>query len=1132
MSVDALSLPRIELGQMLAGIPAVLAAEGGGRVGTEGAFVNLKARRLDAPGALDADVALRPGDRLRLALTYDEPPGGIVAGLLGGAERASRVRLSLDGPAEGAPFTLEAEIADKARASLRGSLALPATGGVGLEVEGDAALPGFLPAPVAELRLAARVAAVPGGATRVERLRVEAAPGVVEASGTLADALALDVSADLRGSSTLGALVPAVVGWDGVVLRGHIEGPATTPRVRAEATLRGPVLPGPLAGLLGPAPVIRVDAEPTRVHALSVEGVALRAEAAGAIGDPLDLTLRVSLSDVEVPDVPVRGRLEATAHVTGPRSDPAVALTADSPALRAYGRVVEALRLEASLPRATVPAGSATASGRLQGLALSLEARAAAEGSRMRVQALRASLGPARLEGSGVVDTASLRGDAALRLDAPDLGPLSGIVGVPLAGAVRLEARLAPLGERQGVDATLSATNLRAAGNTLDGTLRATGTDAALDVTGDLRAFDARAQLRARLALDAPEKRAEIASLDVTRGPLGVRLATPGVVTYGPDGAVTTPGLSIAVRPGGTLRVAGRWGPTTADLRAEVAALPLSAVNIFVPDPPVAGSVSGDVRLSGPVARPIIEGDVRGTGLRVGAPWARGVPEGTVRATARSAGDSVQAQAELRLGAALSLNLDARLPAAGEGPITGTLRGTTDVAVLAAPFVLGTANRVAGTVAVDVRASGTVAAPVLAGTARLTGGSVRNLEYGVTLRDITASLRGDADRVVLESLTARAGTGTLTARGDVRPFAAGIPVEVTISGTDLQPVQSDLLRSTFATDLRLTGGVASGMRLSGRLRADTATVNIAEGLPGGVADLGEVREVGRGAPPPPLGTAIARRAAARNERAPARRGGNVNQAQARPRATPAAEAAPAAASPLALDVAFEVPGRFYVRGRGLDAEVGGTVQIGGTAAAPLAQGELRLRRGTFTVLDRRLTFSRGIVRFTGDALSPDLDFLATTTATSTTINVAITGTPRDPKIEFTSSPELPQDEVLARLLFNRSVDKLSPFQIAQLARVVSGALSGGQEDPVSGVLGRITRTLGLDRLGVGSGANGAPGLEAGGYLGQGIYLRVDPGATTGSPRVGVEIELTPRLRLESGAGTDGQSVGLSYEYEY
>ncbi|WP_209381751.1 translocation/assembly module TamB domain-containing protein [Pararoseomonas baculiformis] len=1115
VALEKAAFPRIELGAAVAGSAATLSLEVGGRLGDDGVFLGVKGRRLDAPGALDLDLALAPGDRVKIDLAYDEPSGGLVAALLGRPEQTIQLRVALDGPASGAALTVSADMGDTARVQASGTLSLPAEGGVGLEATGEAALGGFLPAPVSALRFDIRTSPAEGGATRIERAQVETAVGTIQAQGLVGNSLDVTFDARLGDSTSLGDLVPASVGWGAIEARGAVTGTNAAPELRLEATVRDPRLPEPAPGLLGPAPTLLLRANQQRVHELVVNGRALNIRAEGAYGEILDLTVNAALSAQDIPNVPVQGQLEAQARITGPRADPAVALTATSPALEAYGRRFEAIRLEASLPRATVPAGNLTLNARLQGLPLAVEARAAQEGGELRVETLRASLGPARVEASGRVDLASFLAEAELRLEAPNLAPLSPVAGTPLGGGLRVEAKLSPQGEgearRQGIVAEIRANDLRAAGQTINGTVNASGTDASLDVRGDLRALDGRATLRARLALDQPDKRIELSALDVQRQALGIRLSAPATVVIGADGGISTPGLSLQGRPGGTLRIVGRWGPENADLRATIGSLPLSIVNIFVPDPPLSGTIAGEVRLSGPVARPAIEGELRGTGIRSGAPWARGLPEGSLQATARMRGDAVEARAEFRVGPALRLNLEARVPSDFTGPISGTLRGTTDIGVLAAPFLLGGASRVAGTVAIDARASGTVAEPQISGTARLSGGLYRNLEYGLALRNIQGTIRGDMDRIVVESITAQAGPGTLRAQGEIRPFAEGQPVDIRVSGQNLQPVSSDLLRGAFDADLRLTGSVGDGMRLAGAVTVRNATIGIAEGLPGGVAEIGEVREVGRGAPAPRPGTVAARRRAGRQ---------------------PAPAAANPAAPPLALDITVRAPGQVYLRGRGLDAELAGEVRIRGTISDPEATGALRLRRGTLTVLDRRLTFQRGVLTFQGDITSPDIDLLATSRAGSTTINVTVTGTPAAPKIEFSSSPELPQDEVLAQLLFNRPTDRLSPFQIAQLARVLSGAVSGGQEDPVSGLLGRVSRTLGLDRLGIGTGAGGTPGIEAGGYLGQGIYLNVDPGTTNGTPRVGVEIELTPRLKLESGAGADSQGLGLTYEYEY
>ena len=98
-------------------------------------------------------------------------------------------------------------------------------------------------------------------------------------------------------------------------------------------------------------------------------------------------------------------------------------------------------------------------------------------------------------------------------------------------------------------------------------------------------------------------------------------------------------------------------------------------------------------------------------------------------------------------------------------------------------------------------------------------------------------------------------------------------------------------------------------------------------------------------------------------------------------------------------------------------------------------GGLTLRRGDFNLVGRRLVFSRGNVSLVNARrIDPLLDFVATTTVQGTTIEVAITGTARAPKIDITSSPPLPQDEAMAMLLFGKPSSGLSPFELLRRRR--------------------------------------------------------------------------------------------------
>jgi translocation and assembly module TamB len=261
---------------------------------------------------------------------------------------------------------------------------------------------------------------------------------------------------------------------------------------------------------------------------------------------------------------------------------------------------------------------------------------------------------------------------------------------------------------------------------------------------------------------------------------------------------------------------------------------------------------------------------------------------------------------------------------------------------------------------------------------------------------------------------------------------------------------------------------------------------------------------------------------------------------------PPPPAAPANAPPpadIALNLVLDAPSEVFIRGRGLDVELGGRVTIRGTAAKPQPDGGLRLRRGTMSIIGQVLTFTEGSIAFTGAGLTdPAIRLVATSTTATMVATLTVSGSARDPKITLSSVPEMPQDEILAQLLFNTTTAKLSPFQLAQIAAALaslSGATSG-----IGDPLESLRNTLGLDRLSVGTGQKGAPTVEAGSYLARGVYLGAKQSATGTGTQATVQSDLAKGLKLETTAGTgstsatgsagsrDAASVGLTYQFEY
>jgi translocation and assembly module TamB len=172
------------------------------------------------------------------------------------------------------------------------------------------------------------------------------------------------------------------------------------------------------------------------------------------------------------------------------------------------------------------------------------------------------------------------------------------------------------------------------------------------------------------------------------------------------------------------------------------------------------------------------------------------------------------------------------------------------------------------------------------------------------------------------------------------------------------------------------------------------------------------------------------------------------------------------------------------------------------------------------------------VQFNGPLLDPDLNITATTTVESVNIGINIGGTGTHPQITFTSTPSLPQDEVLSRLLFGSSVTSLSPMEALQLAAALNSLRTGGGG---AGALGKLRGATGLDRLRVlgGDDTTGrGTSLAAGKYISKNIYVEVISDAK-GFTQTQLTIALSRALSILSQAGgAVGPSVTLKYSKQY
>ncbi|MDF2974316.1 MAG: hypothetical protein K0R61_4766, partial [Microvirga sp.] len=344
--------------------------------------------------------------------------------------------------------------------------------------------------------------------------------------------------------------------------------------------------------------------------------------------------------------------------------------------------------------------------------------------------------------------------------------------------------------------------------------------------------------------------------------------------------------------------------------------------------------------------------------------------------------------------------------------------------------------------------------------------------------------------------------GSLAARGQVTiDPAAGFPGEVRITGSRAQLVSNETIEASADLDLTLTGPLTSRPRAAGRINIITMNVSVPDRLPTTLRPLPGTKHVR------PTSTAAARLALAQRRQAASSRG------------TPfRAE----------LDLVLTAQNRIFVRGRGLNAELGGDLRLQGTTQDPVAIGAFELRRGRFDLLGQRIDLVRGRLDFTGD-LTPSLDFLAETQAGDVTARIGVTGPASSPEFSFSSSPDLPQDEVLSRVLFQKPSGGLSAGQALQLAQAVAQLSGGSGNDAFE----RLRRSLGVDSLDITVGAGGGPGVGVSRYISDNVRVGVRAGARPEESGVTVDIDLTRRLKAQGEVNAEGgSSVGLGFEMEY
>ncbi len=406
---------------------------------------------------------------------------------------------------------------------------------------------------------------------------------------------------------------------------------------------------------------------------------------------------------------------------------------------------------------------------------------------------------------------------------------------------------------------------------------------------------------------------------------------------------------------------------------------------------------------------------------------------------------------------------------------------------------------VTGQVGVAANLSGSLMDPSINGvlatrTARLESGL-----SGTVISDIASRGQFNGSRLTLTSFTGKAGSnGTVSGSGYVDYgglFASpsrGVAVEIRATAKNAQLVNRDDFGATVTGPLTISSdgstGTLGGDVVLNRGRFRLGQFNAAEALP-----VINVREINR-----------------RADEAPRRQRPAIWRYNVKARA----------------------PNQFTVTGLGINSEWGANITLTGTVDAPRLNGQADLIRGEYEFAGRDFDLERGRINFRGESPpNPALDIAASANLTDLNATINVRGSGLAPEISFTSTPALPEDELLARLLFGSSITDISAPEAVQLAAALASLRGGGGLDPINALRGAI----GLDRLRIVEGnqtLGQGTSIAAGKYITRNTYVEIVTDGR-GYSATQVEFQITRWLSLLSSISTIGrQSANVRISKDY
>jgi translocation and assembly module TamB len=693
----------------------------------------------------------------------------------------------------------------------------------------------------------------------------------------------------------------------------------------------------------------------------------------------------------------------------------------------------------------------------------------------------------------GTLDFAPAAG--AQRIDAHLVASNASFPGAFAVRSGRADGTIILADERTTVDGVVDARGVQVSGFTL---ARLVANAKLVNGSGQVRAAFAGRRGAAfdfsTLADVSPDMIRLTGRGNIERKPLV--LNQPAVLTRAGDGWALAPtSLDFA---GGNATVSGRSG-SAPEVHAQLAGMPLEVLDILWPNLDLSGSASGRVDYAWKSSRSgRLDLKVRGLS-RAGLVLASKPIDVGVAAMVN--GNMAALRAVAASDGAIVGRAQARFAPMGNGPLVAELMNAPLFAQLRYSGPADTLWRLTGSEIVDMSGplavgadiGGRLSNPVIRGSLRTQNARLESQVTGMVVDQIAADAHFSGPQLIFTQIAGRtSGGGTVSGNGSVTFSGGNALLDLAFNADQALLLNRDDVAARVTGPLRLRSN-ANGGTISGNLKLNKGRFQLGRASAAAAVPQLNVRETGLDAE-------------------------DVIQ--------------PAAVHHWGLDLKL-AGNDLSVTGLGINSRWTTSLQIGGFADAPRFTGRADLVQGNYDFAGRIFRLDRGVIRFRGESPpDPLLDIHAEAAVQGLDASVMVQGTGLKPEITFASSPPLPQDELLSRILFGTSITNLSAPEALQLASAVAALQSGsGSLDPINA----LRRAVGLDRLrivpaDVATGQKTA--IAAGKYITRKLYVEVITDGA-GYSATQVEYQMTRWLSLLSTVSTIGRSsatVRVSKDY--